>query len=432
LAGEAAVGTISCMARDGRLVHRRAEFSPLFVSQTGKGKATSTSGGVLVLLADRDLSPQELAADVSADQSPDELHRIIRRYRRAQENRYSLESLLGSSSAMQKVRAQVAAAAASGSNVVIYGRPGSGRGHIARAIHYQAGGDPPPRLVPLDGEVANDDSLRRAIDAVRQAAHARQRVTLLLENLDRLAGTYQSQLLEVVRQNASVRVVATYSWRIEGESRRRGEGEWPTDALNSPPLPLSHSPTLDPRRCDTIDPSLLDAISTITIRVPPLVERLEDLPLLAQYFLEACNRESTEQVGSIRADALDLLALYGWPNELAELRDVIVAAHQACKSHQVVPADLPAVIHHASQAASRIRRKPERIVLDVLLANIEREAIVRAMAQAAGNKTEAADLLGMTRPRLYRRLVQLGLVVESATDGEAESPEFIERVDDEA
>jgi DNA-binding NtrC family response regulator len=54
------------------------------------------------------------------------------------------------------------------------------------------------------------------------------------------------------------------------------------------------------------------------------------------------------------------------------------------------------------------------------------------MAQAAGNKTEAADLLGMTRPRLYRRLVQLGLVVESATDGEAESPEFIERVDDEA
>jgi DNA-binding NtrC family response regulator len=64
-------------------------------------------------------------------------------------------------------------------------------------------------------------------------------------------------------------------------------------------------------------------------------------------------------------------------------------------------------------------------VLDDLLALIEREAIVRALAEADGNKTEAAALLGMTRPRLYRRLVQLGLVVESA-EFDGELPEFIE------
>jgi DNA-binding NtrC family response regulator len=84
------------------------------------------------------------------------------------------------------------------------------------------------------------------------------------------------------------------------------------------------------------------------------------------------------------------------------------------------------VIHHASQAAARVRRRPERIVLDQLLADIEKEAISRAMAQSGGNKTEAAELLGMTRPRLYRRLVQLGMISEPPPESE-DQPEFIEQ-----
>jgi DNA-binding NtrC family response regulator len=107
---------------------------------------------------------------------------------------------------------------------------------------------------------------------------------------------------------------------------------------------------------------------------------------------------------------------------------VITAAHRACAAHQIVPEDLPEVIHHAVQAASRAPRRAERIVLDELLATIEKEAILCALNQAAGNKTEAAELLGMTRPRLYRRLVQLGLVSEPATE-ELQGPEFIERED---
>jgi DNA-binding NtrC family response regulator len=66
-------------------------------------------------------------------------------------------------------------------------------------------------------------------------------------------------------------------------------------------------------------------------------------------------------------------------------------------------------------------------VLDELLASIEKEAIVRALAQAGGNKSEAATLLGMTRPRLYRRLVQLGLAGDEGDAAQLEQPEFIER-----
>jgi DNA-binding NtrC family response regulator len=423
LAGEPGVGTISRVARDGRLAHRRADFVPLGLGNKSDRKNGHINCGVFVLLGDQDLLPQDLAGEMSGERSADELHRTIRRFRRAQAGRYSLESLLGDSSGMRKVRAQVAAAAASGANTLVYGHPGSGRGHVARAIHYCVTGDPPAKLVSLDGKVASDDSLRRAIDAASQLGESRQRSTLLLENLDCLSTSHQSQLLAAIRTSApAARIIATCAdLNKDGETGKRGDGE-KSDAARqekSPPLPVSPSPRLDPALCD--------AVSTIVIHVPPLVERIDDLPILTQYFLEACNRASGKQVGSIRADALDLLALHSWPGELDELRGAIAAAHRACTSHEIAAANLPAAIHHASHAALRIRRRAERVVLDELLARIEREAILRALAQAGGNKSEAADLLGMTRPRLYRRLVQLGLAADTAAESEPDGPEFIER-----
>jgi DNA-binding NtrC family response regulator len=221
---------------------------------------------------------------------------------------------------------------------------------------------------------------------------------LLLENLESLAAAYQSQLSEAIRQNTMpARVIATTVASVDG----------------TPGLP------------DSVDPELANLISTISIRVPRLIERMEDLPLLSQCFLEAANRGSEKQIGSIRRDALDAIALHSWPRELDELREVIAAAHRVCKSHEILPADLPAAIHHAGQAAARAPKQVERIVLDELLATIEKEAIGRALAHAGGNKTEAAELLGMTRPRLYRRMVQLGMV--DAQPDELAAPEFIEQ-----
>ena len=177
----------------------------------------------------------------------------------------------------------------------------------------------------------------------------------------------------------------------------------------------------------TIVAALLSAVSTITIDLPPLANRLEDLPVLAQYFLEACNHGSGKQVGSFQSDALDLLALYNWPGQLDQLREDVTEANRASGSHEISAIDLPTIVHHASGAAKRIRREPERIVLDELLATIEKEAIVRALARTAVKKCEAAVLLGMTRPRLYRRLVQLGLAGEDVDEPQQEQPEFIER-----
>ncbi|MFO0788896.1 MAG: sigma 54-interacting transcriptional regulator [Pirellulales bacterium] len=454
LAGEASSGTISCLGRDGHLHHRTADFIP--VGRAGqRGKAHDAAMAefftVLVLLGTEDLSPQQLAISSSGDPTADEIHRTIRRFRRRQAERYSLRSLLGASPAMQKVRAQVAAAAASGASTLITGRSGSGRSHVARAIHYHAAGDHSAHLAAIDCSAVTDDLLERTLDRLRPAhGEAASRPTLILEHLEALQPEHQAALLSALEQNAlAARIIATLDpappppekstdRRTSGrespskskrKTKSRGDAstkiefhELPSDSLDMPD---------DTAATRTLQPQLLSRLSTIVIRIPPLVDRIEDLPIVAQYFLEACNRASSKQVGSLRSDALDLLALYSWPGELEQVRETIEAAHAACTSHAIAAADLPPIFSHAFRAASRIRPRPEPIVLDKLLASIETEAITRALAQADGNKSEAATLLGMTRPRLYRRLLQLGMITPEAADDAgaeagAEAPEFIE------
>ncbi len=427
-AGEPSVGTLSCKARGGRLVHRRAEFVPLGATGAEKGgrkkeQQSAQQFAVLAMLAATDMSAHELATELSGEPAADDLHRTIRRFRRAQASRYSIESLLGNSPAVQKVRAQLAAAAASGANTLICGSRGSGRGHAARAIHYCAASDAGTKLVPIDCELLSDDLLRRILEHLRSSgSEAVQRPTLLLENIERMSASHQSLLASAITEKLlGARIIATSSRHT------------PCAAGEAENVEANSSTHTDQEGDDTrsvpatLDPGLMNAISTITIHLPPLASRLEDLPVLAQYFLEACNHGSGKQVGSLRSDALELLALYSWPGELNQLREIVAAAHRACTSYEISTADLPTIVHHAHAAASRVRREPERIVLDELLASIEREAIVRALAQTGGNKSEAAVLLGMTRPRLYRRLVQLGLAGEEGDEALREQPEFIER-----
>ena len=111
-ASEPCTGTLACLARDGRLLHRRAEFIPLETrARSGPTSETKASAAaprvsVLVVLGTAEMLPHELASGLSGDPTADELHRAIRRFRRAQATHYAAPSLLGDSPAIQKARAQ--------------------------------------------------------------------------------------------------------------------------------------------------------------------------------------------------------------------------------------------------------------------------------------------------------------------------------------
>jgi DNA-binding NtrC family response regulator len=253
------------------------------------------------------------------------------------------------------------------------------------------------KAVTLASDAATDDSLRRALDTLTTHQTAERQPTFLIDRIELLSAIHQAQITDAFRRGrVRARLIAT---------------------LNA-----------DGQLSDKLAPALHDLVSTLTIHVPSLIDRSDDLPILAQSFLESTNRGNPKQIGAIAPESLDLLALYSWPGELDELREVIAAAHQAATSTSIIPANLPAVIHHASKAAALPQRRRETIVLDTFLAEIESEVIQRALSQAKGNKTEAAELLGMTRPRLYRRMQQLGLI---ALEAAAEELPTFRPVDDE-
>ena len=151
-----------------------------------------------------------------------------------------------------------------------------------------------------------------------------------------------------------------------------------------------------------------------------MVDRPEDLPLLAQRLLEEANAESARQLSGFTPEALDALAGYDWPGDVQELSAMVAEAHASAEGPQVQARDLPQCINLASDASRFTRKTDDTIVLEQFMAEIERELIERALARARGNKAKAARLLGMTRPRLYRRLVQLGfeepVIFEEKTD----------------
>jgi len=379
LAGEEMVATVACAGGDGRLRRRRARFIPI-------GGPPDDTIGLIALVDTRDLQESEsLAPPAHRDEAEALwLHEQIRIFRNRAAARGRLDRLVGDSPTIQRARAQVSLAAQSEASVLIVGPPGSGRQHVAEAIHYGVTAGSPGSLIPLACSVLGADLIRSTVAALaaRQPPPGETgRGTLLLNEADQLPLEVQAEMAHALAARSfPLRLVATAAQSV-GDLARQGKYR---DELAS-------------------------LLSTIVIELPPLAERRGDLPMLAQLFLEEVNTQGTKQVAGFSPEALDRLDAYPWPGNLDELARIVAEAHQRVDGAQIAVGDLPERIHFAADAAARPHREEETIVLDELLGRIERELIERALARAKGNKTKAAKLLGMTRPRLYRRLVQLGL-----------------------
>ncbi len=136
------------------------------------------------------------------------------------------------------------------------------------------------------------------------------------------------------------------------------------------------------------------------------------------------NGQSAKQLRGFSPEALDRLVQYDWPGEVDELAAIVRESCAAAEGVEVTSDNLPKRLRLAAEAARFPRKPVEPIELEKLLAHIETELIQRALQQAKGNKSQAAKLLGLNRPRLYRRMVQLGL--ESAESSDTEAVQFIE------
>lgn len=392
---------VTVPGNDAKLAARAARFMRL---ADAEGEAIGVLGVV-------GISAELEKPSNSAESSSAELHQQLQTLRSELGRRYHIGPLIGQSPAMRRVREQVRIASQIGGRVLVLGPEGSGRELAARIIHYgpRGGGAAVGPLVPVDAALMDAELMQSTLttflkrqsewrSVVDGGLRGERQPAILLRDADRLSESAQQELAGFLRLPGMELPLISTATRSLARLAKRGKF-----------------------RSD-----LAFSLSPLTIPLPPLSQREGDLPLLAQFFLEEFNTRGGKQLGGFAPEAADLLFAYAWPGNVEELGDMIRQACEQAAGPLVQAADLPRQLHHAAEKESRPVAEPVKIELDAYLASIETELLRRAMAQSGGNKTKAAELLGIHRARLIRRLVQLGL----APAASAEEPIIFEPIDD--
>lgn len=339
------------------------------------------------------------------DTVANQLHVDLLEIRRQLQKQFGFDSLIGFGPRHRRLLEQVRLAAASTTPVLIVGEHGTGKRQVARTIHHHGPGASKP-LVPFDCEALPAEILERELFAVEKTAPydgqpasapgtaARPRLslgegsTLLICEILMLPRDLQSRL--VASLDAPVRLLATTA-------------RDPDTALAS----------------EKMRSELYFALTTLVLRIPPLRERRDELPTLAQHLLERANQRGGTQRSGFSSQAISTLIAYDWPGNLRELARVIDHAHAHAKGNGplLTKEDLPASIcgNLGASYPAPIPLCPSK-PLDELLTEVERRSIETALRQARSNKSRAADLLGISRPRLYRRIKELNLPDHESAD----------------
>ena len=371
LAGRPAGGRTLILRADGERLWRRAEFWPF---HNARGVLFCLMG----LVRPDDAPPQ--APNAGSGKLRVELMEVRDRLLA----RHGSDALIGHGPAHRRLLEQLGAAAATDLPVLIAGEPGAGKHRAARAIHGRSPRAAAP-LIPLDCAALPPAELERALfgpglaDASGPQLDLPAGSTLLLANVLDLTRDLQARLARSL--GPDVRLIAT--------------------TAGDPDLAL---------REDRLRPDLYYALTGLVLSVPPLRDRPDELPALAQHFLERANLRGPRQRFGLSAEALAALLAYDWPGNLRELGRVIEEAHGAGADDLVARTDLPAAIRgHLASAYAPPPMPPPITPLDELLTQLERRLIEQALRRARQNKSRAAELLAISRPRLYRRIKELGL-----------------------
>jgi DNA-binding NtrC family response regulator len=183
---------------------------------------------------------------------------------------------------------------------------------------------------------------------------------------------------------------------------------------------------------ELVRPDFHALVSPLAIELPALSQRIDDLPLLAQHFLEDRNRQEQKQVGGFDEQVWPLLTRYAWPGNLDELAAVVGDAHAHATATLIRAEDLP-FRFRTSLSAQEVPPPPAPppMHLDPLLTRVEARLITLALERSRNNKSRAAELLGINRARLLRRIEQLQIGASAAPGDEVEGAESESDADDE-
>ena len=310
------------------------------------------------------------------------------------------ESVIGNSPAMRKVMELAAQVASSTATLLITGESGSGKEVVANAIH-----DLGPRCdnsfikvscaaLPetlLEAELFGYEkgAFTGAISRRAGRFELAHEGTLFLDEVGDINPSVQVKLLRVLQS---------------GEFERLGGGQtFNADARLIAATNESLKRLVEKK---LFREDLYYRLNVINIEIPPLRERKEDIPLLANFFLRKYTAKNDKKIEAISAEAMDILMKYRWPGNVRELENTIERAVVLTRDAVISPSDLPEVISSVkdSEAISTCERMLNIPIGKLPLKEIEKMVMEETLKQSKGNKNIASKILGISTRTLYRRM----------------------------
>ncbi|HEY3354583.1 MAG TPA: sigma-54 dependent transcriptional regulator [Polyangia bacterium] len=318
-----------------------------------------------------------------------------RALRRDLRDKYRLENVVGRSEAMLQVYKTAARVAATDATVLIQGESGTGKELVARAIHTASPRAQRPFVAVDCGAIAEGVLESELFGHARGAFTGAQAMRRgLFEEANQ--GTLFLDEIGDVGQNLQARLLRALQ---EGTIRRVGTNE--TLAVDVRVVAASNRDLDQAVKEGRFREDLFYRLNVVTIRIPPLRDRREDIPLLAEHFAAKHGRS---EGAAISPGARDLLVAYDWPGNVRELENVIARALALNPSGVVTPEDLAEHVRGARPAAASLAVVAGAAQERPTLAELERRYAAQVLQETGGNKTRAAEVLGIDRKTLYRLL----------------------------
>ncbi|RKY66581.1 MAG: sigma-54-dependent Fis family transcriptional regulator [Candidatus Latescibacterota bacterium] len=303
--------------------------------------------------------------------------------------------LTGISSQILEIQQIIRRAAQSDSTVLISGESGTGKELVARTIHETSARRDGP-FVPVNcGAIVETLLESELFGHVKGAFSGATRDNI---GLFRTADGGTIFLDEITEISPSLQVKLL---RVLEEGRIRPVGASKQIPIDVRVIAASNRSIDEALKDGSFRKDLYYRLNVIPINVPPLRERKEDIPILAEQFLEILNSQSKRQVKEISVKAMEALLSYNWPGNVRELRNVIERSFVLGTGESITLGDLPPEL-----------RAHEVKTPDTIPTLVESErSLIRRVLQKSRNKTEAAKLLGIDRTTLYRKIKKHGLAI---------------------
>jgi DNA-binding NtrC family response regulator len=349
---------------------------------------------------------EELLLVVDKALSERGLRHELDRLRREVEHTYGFDNIVAHSEAMKEVLALVRRIAGSTASVLIQGESGTGKELIARAIHYNSARAAGP-FVAVNLAAVPETLIESELFGHKKGAFTDARAdrnglfveadvgTIFLDEIGELALPLQAKLLRVLQEHEIRPLGATKTQRVD------------VRVLAATNRNLESMLTDGSFRED-----LFYRLNVIQLDLPPLRARPEDILPLADHFLA----EATAAQGRrfrLAPDAQQILLAYSWPGNVRELHNVLERGIALCQGELIAPDDLPNHVREKKPAdflAAAVARR-------MTLSELEREYIERVLDDEGGNKTRAAQRLGLDRKTLYRKLEEYAKSAPPGAEG---------------